>query len=153
MTVKVFEKGRSVKYLQQYDLFRQYLSTYQSILDPEKCSIDFKIHELEVSEVPSRPIWHYDGTNSAESDPVARYALALFGDAFSATRFFLDEPSLFSGTEREIHLIAKKLEDEGREVKYLPFDSWTAYTSRNLHAASPSKTKGTRVLIRLREVT
>lgn len=151
MIAKVFEKGCTLKYLQKYDLFREKMSSYQGSLDPGNCSIDFKVHVLSLGEVPSRPIWHYDGTNSPLMDACVKYELMLSGDALSATRFFLREPEAITGTEAHIHKQAKRLEDEGLEVRYLSFDVWSPYTSRNLHAASHALVAGERVLIRLKE--
>lgn len=151
MIVKVFEKGCTFKYLQKYDLFRDKMSSYSGTLDPSNCSIDFKIHDLNVGEVPSRPIWHYDGTNSPSVDPTVKYELLLSGTALSATRFFVEEPDPIDGTEGFIHKKAKVLEEKGLLVRYLSFDTWSLYTSRNLHSASPSLCSGERVLIRLKE--
>lgn len=151
MKTHVFEKLKRFDYLaSKYADFKSMISQYSGPLNPEYCLIDFKIHELKMDEIPCRPIWHYDGTNTPNIEPPVRYCLYLTGEAISQTKFFSVEPALYDGTEKEIHDYATGLE-EARETRNLDFNVWNHYTSHNLHAATKSLTAGTRVLIRMKE--
>jgi hypothetical protein len=152
MQTLVFEKLTSYKKLiSKYDDFKNLILQYKGNLDPEKCQIDFKIHKMAKNDVPCRLIWHYDGTNRPHQSPVVDHCLFLTGDALSNTLFFKHEPRWMDGTEQEIHQYAKE-SMKNHPVNPIDFGIWNHYTSHNLHTATKSKTTGTRILIRLKNI-
>lgn len=149
----IFEKFKSYKHLTKYKDFVSIMENYTGSLDPEKCLIDYKVHELEFGDCPARPIWHYDGTNNPYYDKKVRYELFLQGGGYCPTKFFIIGPKeLPSGTEQEVHLAAKKYETANpNDVKWIDYNIWNLYSSTSLHAATKSNGKETRILIRLEE--
>ena len=153
MKTIIFEKLQPYSKLWKYEDFRKHIIKYSGSLDPENCEIDLKIHLFEkVGEVPCRPIWHYDGTNSPSTDSLWKYSLFLTGDCISRTLFFKNEPDWFDGSEKDIHKYASGLQKQGEPTRSLDYEKFTDYTNKNLHTGVNSENTGTRILIRLKEI-
>ncbi len=153
MKTIIFEKYKPYSYLKKYEIFSEIMKNYSGKLDPEKCSIDLKIHELNFGDCPARPVWHYDGPNDESVVFKYKYELYLQGEGYCPTKFFLLNPKILPfGTEKEVHLAAKKYEVANPDrIYYIPYDTWNFYYSHDLHSATKSIGKETRVLIRLQQ--
>lgn len=155
MTRLIFEKNKKLEYLMnKYDDFKRIIEKYNGNLNLYKCEIDYKVHSLRINECPARYIWHYDGTNNPINDSLVKYELFLCTDnkdAEGRTKFFIQEPKLYEGSEENIHNYANMLEKNGHPIYFIKWNVWNAYTNKNLHSATLSYKKQIRTLIRLRE--